>query len=82
MLRCARLTDHAPTVEGILPESLSFVPRDLGKHFWQARGAVGLYQSIGDTIVQLFISKASVLMTRVKRFNRSAYDQEHEENET
>jgi hypothetical protein len=40
------------------------------------------YQSIDDTIVQLFIPQTSVLMTRADRFNRDAHDQEHKENET
>ena len=36
------------------------------------RPAVERYQSIDDTIVQLFISQASVLMSRVDRFNRKS----------
>ena len=81
MLHCAHLTDGAPTVQGILPESLSFVRggwlqplssngKSCGNLLSQSATrwlAVEQYQSIDDTIVQLFISQSSVLMTRVDR---------------
>jgi len=37
-----------------------------------------LYQGIDDTIVQLFISQASVLMTRVGRIQSESHNQEQE----
>jgi hypothetical protein len=45
------------------------------------RGCVNRYQSIDDTIVQLFISQASVVMVHCDRFNRTAHNEEHQEEE-
>jgi hypothetical protein len=76
-LHCAQLTDDAPTVEGILPESLSFVrggslqplsPNrkscvNLLCQFASRWLAVERYQSIDDTMVQLFVPQTCGVMT-------------------
>ncbi len=64
----ARLSENRPSLfqANTMPAMAEFATRWL---------AVERYQSIDDTIVQLFTTQASVLMTRVDRFNRNPHDQ-------
>ena len=67
---------HLPEVFAVLPQYLTRGPTrrplrksDLATGTGEMPLDIGLdqYQSIDDTIVQLFIAQASVLMTRVDR---------------
>lgn len=85
MLPSHKSTDDAPTVAKILPESFSCL---LGALLQRVRNvgpgwlSVTQYQSIDDTIVQLFIPQASVVMTRVDRIQTGSSQPETEKEGT